>query len=129
MGIVKERSWWQRLRLTKTEAKLLEDLTKPKQGSNNILCNYCNHTYGLTDFHDCTGKFDEIRIFRGYATNSVKRRLKIKYGDGYAEAATLSLGTLTEDEWKSLVSEFEQKQKSTNLGSYYDDLEEELWNS
>lgn len=102
--------------------------------SQIIPCPHGPHTYGPQDFHDCLGRFDEIRWkIEGKLTNSATRRVIKKYGIPYDEELEKQmykyLTSLSDAQRRQLNEDYNRKIEVIAASNPILNLEEELWNS
>jgi hypothetical protein len=133
MERLKLRTWWQKLGLNKSEANTLTKMIdkKPVRSVpvNYYVCKDCSQAAGRADFHDCIGKFDELRLHLSVATNSVRFRLKKKYGQTYVEDSITYISNLPLVDYTTLNQEYLLKLEECNKNDSTLVLEEELWAS
>ena len=57
-----------------------ETYNPPSEDKEGYICQFCTNSVGPTDFHDCKGKYDEVRYHNGYnLPRSGMKRLYNKY--------------------------------------------------
>jgi hypothetical protein len=124
------KSWWEKLGLKSKDAVVLESLLNGKQ-SVAIPCSVCGNYFNSTDFHDCAGRYDELRLRVGNASNTVIRRLKTKYNGvtDWGAASTKYLDDLPKETFDELVTSYHALLKQIEEQDPTWHLEEELWNS
>lgn len=128
------KTWWESLGITGEEASLVDEAIEVQtRKSTPVKCTDCHQHYNSTDWHDCLGKFDEIRwrIQGGKLTNSMRVRLHKKYGksDHLKDDTENYLNSLSPKAYDRLVKEYNRKVEFLSALDPTWLIEEDLWNS
>lgn len=135
MGLLElTKVWWEALGLTAEEAVAVDEaIATQSKASKAIACTDCGNLFNNTDWHDCTGRLDELhwRKKGGKLTHSMRARMHKKYGksETLKEDSENYLNSLSREDYEKLEVLYQHKLDIMNSNDPTWLIEEDLWNS
>lgn len=128
------KTWWESLGITAEEACVVDEAIEVQtRKSTPVKCTDCSQHYNSSDFHDCLGKYDELRwrVEGGKLTNSMRARLHKKYGksEQLKQMTEEHLNSMHSTEYDELLKAYNRKVELITASDPTWLIEEELWNS